>query len=218
MSPIFHLHNIKKLSMILPTLLISPTSLAKPQLDIDTDETSSVDVIDYEQNQSENTSKFILDPVTVTGYGFLYNKYNIPGSVDIITSNQIDEANIKTLDDLKAKVAGLTFQNNNAAGDSFIFIRGIGDFVDEYGKSTQVLIDGIPLENVEMRNILLQDEVKSIEILKGPQNVLYGPYAKAGAIDIKTKVPTKSGGSVCLGIGNDKQKNAYFNYNHVFNP
>ncbi|MFH4355416.1 MAG: TonB-dependent receptor [Neisseriaceae bacterium] len=168
--------------------------------------------------QNKESPVYTLNPVVVTGYGFSNFVYDIPGSVDVVRSDQINATNLRTLEELKGKVSGLTFQNNGSAADSYIFIRGVGDFIDEFGKSTQVSIDGMPLVNTEMKNILLQNEVESIEILKGPQNVLYGPYAKAGAINIKTKVPKKTGGTLGLSMGNDVQRGAYFNYNYVFNP
>ncbi len=133
------------------------------------------------------TDEIPLEDVVISAY-----KSGIPhgqsSSVSIITSKDIEQGGYRFVADVLQTVPGLTLvQNSTLGGTASVFIRGAKT------GNTVVLIDGVKvldpstIERTFDFGTLTTDSIERIEIIKGPQSVLYGSDATGGIINIVTK-------------------------------
>ncbi|HWL47604.1 MAG TPA: TonB-dependent receptor [Sphingomonadaceae bacterium] len=98
-----------------------------------------------------------------------------------------------------------SFRSNPAPGPYANFtIRGINNFTtnSQQDNGTVVNIGGVPLARPSGPNAMFYD-LERIEILKGPQGILYGRNATAGVVNIIPRAPgNEFGGSASLTMGN----------------
>jgi vitamin B12 transporter len=111
-------------------------------------------------------------------------------SVTVITGEELEERGITTLAEALREVAGIAVVQNSLGGLTSVFVRGA-----DTGQ-TVVMIDGVPIYDPSglakgdvswILPHLKVDQIERIEIVRGPQSVLYGSNAMAGAINIITK-------------------------------
>ncbi len=129
-----------------------------------------------------------LDEVVVSATKFDLNKRETGASVTVITEKEIEERGKANVVDLLKDVPGLTIvREADFGGKASVFIRG--------GKSGNVLVlvDGVesndpsnPDRSFDFAN-LTADNVERIEVLRGPQSLLYGSDATGGVINIITR-------------------------------
>ncbi len=109
-----------------------------------------------------------------------------PASVSVITSDDLEQKQIKRVSDALREIPGLSVVQSGAPGQlTSVFNRGLKS------EHTQVLLDGIPINQglAGLFNFadLTTDNIDRIEVVRGPQSVLYGPRGLAGVIQIFTK-------------------------------
>ena len=132
---------------------------------------------------------------------------NVPVTVDVFTSQQIQSAGIETPRDFVALVPNMTLVEVQNVGNSFITVRGISQARNSE-PSVAVLVDGVLETNPYQFDQELTD-IQQIEVLKGPQGALYGRNAIGGAIIIHTADPSDHfEGSGKLGVGNGTSEKA----------
>lgn len=116
--------------------------------------------------------------------------HDIPASVSVLTGDLVEETQISTRIEISHLDPSLTFQEGQNLSSSIISIRGIGSFSNSIGIEPSVVImtDG---EVAPRSSFIFQDlvDVERVEILKGPQGVLFGKNTSAGALHIITKKP-----------------------------
>jgi vitamin B12 transporter len=128
-----------------------------------------------------------LEDVIISAYKSTLT-YGQSSSVSIITSKDIEQGGYRFVSDVLQTVPGLTLvQNGTLGGTASVFIRGAKT------GNTVVLIDGVKvldpstIERTFDFGTLTTDSIERIEIIKGPQSVLYGSDATGGIINIVTK-------------------------------
>ncbi|MEJ5362397.1 MAG: TonB-dependent receptor [Spirochaetota bacterium] len=128
-----------------------------------------------------------LEDVIISAYKSTIS-YGESSSVCIITSKDIEQGGYRFVSDVLQTVPGLTLvQNGTLGGTASVFIRGAKT------GNTVVLIDGVKvldpstIERTFDFGTLTTDSIERIEIIKGPQSVLYGSDATGGVINIVTK-------------------------------
>jgi vitamin B12 transporter len=112
----------------------------------------------------------------------------VASSVTVITQDDIERKQYRTLPDALADVPGLNLvQSGGPGGTTAVFIRGTN------ANHTKVLIDGVdasdpssPDGSFDFAHLPLFG-VQRIEVLRGPQSGLYGSDAIGGVINIITK-------------------------------
>ncbi len=124
---------------------------------------------------------------------------DIPLSVQALDDREILAEGVRSVQDVTRLVAGLTFDMGGFLNDTRPALRGMQA---ERGRpSVAVLVDGQDLsgENISIAgggaslNARLFDLAR-VEVVRGPQAVLYGRNAFAGAINYVTRAPQASFG------------------------
>lgn len=130
-----------------------------------------------------------LDEVVVTASRSPKKQSEIGKVVHVITAEQLEQSQGRTLPDVLNLVPGLTIGGaGNSPGDiKSVYLRGAS------AGNTLILIDGVPVNDAsnisgefDISAIAL-DQVERIEVLKGGNSTLYGSDAIAGVINIITK-------------------------------
>ena len=123
-----------------------------------------------------------------------------PSSVSVIDSPDIDRKQIERVSDALREVPGLSVVQTGTPGQlTSVFTRGLRS------EHTQVLLDGIPvnqgLQGAFNFADLTTDNIERIEVVRGPQSILYGPRALAGVIQIFTKQGEETPGATFAAEG-----------------
>jgi vitamin B12 transporter len=112
----------------------------------------------------------------------------IASSVTVITAQDIEREQLRTVPDALKTVPGLNVvQSGGPGGLTSVFMRGTDS------RHTKVLIDGIDVSDpstvtrVFDLGQMLTADVDRIEVLRGPQSGLYGADALGGVISITTR-------------------------------
>src|SRR5579863_4111537 len=148
-----------------------------------------------------------LQEIVVTARKHDESLQNVPVAEDVFTQQQIQSAGIESPRDFVNLVPNMTLVEVQNVGNSFITIRGISQARNSE-PSVAVLVDGVLEPNPYEFDQELND-IKEIEVLKGPQGALYGRSAIGGAIIIQTADPADHfEGSAKAGIGNGLSEKA----------
>jgi iron complex outermembrane receptor protein len=114
----------------------------------------------------------------------------VPIQITALSSQQIQDAAVKSTADAVAQVAGVNFDRGYSYRSAFITMRGLTQ-INNADPPIAFVVDGVPQPNQETISVNLFD-VDRIEILKGPQGALYGRNAVGGAINVVSKQPSNS--------------------------
>ncbi len=137
--------------------------------------------------RAEDTTP-MLPPMVVTATRLPTPADQVGSSVTVITREEIERKQQRTLPDALGDVPGLNVvQSGGPGGQASVFIRGTN------ANQTKVLIDGIDASDpsssegaFDFAHVLTGD-IERIEVLRGPQSGLYGADAIGGVINIITK-------------------------------
>ena len=138
-----------------------------------------------------------LEEVVVTAQKREQSLQDVPISVNVIGGDKLDEVAIKKIDDLQAYVPNLVMSETGIGNN--IYIRGIGSGINPgFEQSSAMFVDGVHYGRGQLYRAPLFD-MNRIEVLRGPQSILFGKNAIAGAISLTTAAPTDEfEGSVSL--------------------
>jgi Fe(3+) dicitrate transport protein len=143
----------------------------------------------------------------------------LPGSVDIVERETLEQSRVLTTNEALRKIAGVHVRDEEGLGlRPNIGIRGLNPT-----RSNKVLLleDGIPLtyapygDNASYYHPPIE-RFERIEVLKGGAQIAYGPQTIAGLVNYITPTPpTRSAGSVSLAGGNRDYFNGHGNYGNT---
>jgi iron complex outermembrane receptor protein len=148
---------------------------------------------DEAMQRSGSDDAGVLQEVVVTAEKRSEDVLKVPLSVSAISGDQLLSQQITTLDDLARAVPGLSITSYGGAGLSNIEIRGISS--DAGNSTVSVYLDDVPITNRNNNNYSagaaepLLFDIKSIEVLRGPQGTLYGASSMGGTIKYITNQP-----------------------------
>lgn len=146
----------------------------------------------YSQNsflqKTDSTGFYKLSDIVISATKTITNTLEIANSISVIDSAEITNRNTLTLYDLLKTEYGLSFTSQGGRGTlSNVYLRGGSP------SYTLVLIDGVEMNLTSDPNgvydfsALWPDNIDRVEILRGPQSILYGSNAMGGVINIITK-------------------------------
>ena len=130
-----------------------------------------------------------VDEIIVTAEKREQNLQDVPIAVTAITGESLTKIGISNVEDLQFFVPGVSVTNDAMA---IINIRGIGTsaFGVATDPSTTVHYDGV---YISRPTTSYQDmfDVERIEVLRGPQGVLFGRNSAGGTLNIISQMPTR---------------------------
>ncbi len=142
------------------------------------------------ETQGEETDKQALssiEKIIVTAQKRVQSLKEVPLSVSVYTGEQIDKNATANLEELSFSVPNLTI--NESGISTNLFIRGVGSGVNlGFEQTVGTYIDGVYFGRARSARSALFD-IERIEVLKGPQDSLFGKNAIAGALNITTRQP-----------------------------
>lgn len=112
-----------------------------------------------------------------------------PSHIKVISSKEIADSATKDIPSLLERVGGISVSNLGSGNPAMsqISMRGYGE--NGFGR-VKILVDGENLANPNLLSpnyaSILKTGIDSVEILHGPQTVLYGDGASAGVINVKS--------------------------------
>jgi iron complex outermembrane recepter protein len=114
---------------------------------------------------------------------------DVPVSIAVITGEQIENAQITSIQDIGTRVPALSVaQFGGRAEVGYIFIRGLGNNSATHTLRAAAIIDDVPITDFRGINSNFLD-VEQVEILRGPQSTLYGLTAEAGLVVVRSRRP-----------------------------
>jgi outer membrane receptor protein involved in Fe transport len=130
----------------------------------------------------------VLEEIIVTAQKRQQSLQDVPISVSVLSGAKLEEANIENLDDLALYVPN--FSKGESGAGAIIQIRGIGTGSNAgFEQSVVMYMDDIALGRNPLARMPMMD-LERVEVLRGPQNVLFGKNSIAGAISLVTAKPT----------------------------
>jgi iron complex outermembrane recepter protein len=161
------------------------------------------------QQSDERGASEIAD-IVVTARRREENLQDAPISVTAISGEQLAASGAKDASEIGRSAPNVTFlTSTNSGGTSAfagIFIRGVGqdDFLPTADPGVGVYLDEVYLGRASGGALRLND-IKSIQVLRGPQGTLFGRNTVGGAVLVVSNRPDPSApsGRVDLGYGSD---------------
>ena len=132
----------------------------------------------------------VLEEVVVTAQKRAESLQDVPISVSAVSGEKLDRAGILNFADLSAYVPN--FQKADTALGPVLLIRGIGSGVNQsFEQSVVQYTDDVALGRAPLARMPFMDLAR-IEVLRGPQNVLFGKNSIGGALSLTTAEPTNT--------------------------
>lgn len=130
-----------------------------------------------------------LDPIVVTPTRYGEPSLDVSDSVTVIDEIEVRDAHSKNIPDILRTKAGIVVTDFLGNGKTNrVDMRGFGD---QANSNVLVLVDGRRTNQIDMSGAdwaqIDVNSVERIEIVRGPQSVLYGDNASGGVINIITK-------------------------------
>ena len=148
--------------------------------------------------ESEETD-LVIEEIIVTAQKREQNLQDVPISVAVVSGAELAARNSNEISELSQIVPGFSFGEGGSDAGRNVLIRGVGTQTFSRGveQSVGTVVDGVVVNNVGASVLDLSD-VSRVEVLRGPQGMLFGKNASAGLLNIVTNGPTEE---FALGIG-----------------
>ncbi len=149
-----------------------------------------------------------LERITVTAQKRVQSIQEIPSSITAMSGDDLAEQQATDLLDLSESLPNVHLTETSSS--KRIFMRGIGSGTNSgFEQSVALFRDGIYMGRGHQAKFPLLD-VERLEVIKGPQAVMFGKNATAGAISITSHKPFLDSdeieGSIDLSYGTDQQR------------
>jgi len=155
---------------------------------------------------SANTDLFSLSLEELTNLKVTAQKrterlQDVPLSIALMPRDNVLGANLLRVEDISHLDVSAVFDKRISFNKSSLKIRGVGTLVFGAGvePSVATFVDGVVMSRGGAGLDDLPD-LERVELLRGPQSVLFGKNASAGAIHIITRAPNRDESEHSLGI------------------
>lgn len=132
-----------------------------------------------------------LDEIVVTATKREQTLQEVPVAVTVTTRDTIEKAHIQDALDLQSVVPSLRIAQAQSTIQTNFIIRGFGNGANNVGiePSVGVFIDGVYRSRTSAQLSDLPN-LERVEVLRGPQNTLFGKGASAGVVSVVTASPS----------------------------
>lgn len=130
-----------------------------------------------------------LEEIVVTAQHREQSLKDVPISVAVIDGDFMEDQGIQRMADLQFSVPNFTMAESGIGTN--VFIRGIGSGNNQgFEQSVGIYVDGIHHGRAQQSRAPFLDLAR-IEVLRGPQSILFGKNSVAGALNMTTAKPTE---------------------------
>ncbi len=130
----------------------------------------------------------MLEEIIVTAQKRVQSLQDVPISVNVMAGEKIGEAGISKIEDLQSYVPNFTMSETGIGTN--IYMRGLGSGINQgFEQSVGLYKDGAYYGRAQLSRAPFLD-LERVEVLRGPQNILYGKNSIAGAISMMSARPT----------------------------
>ena len=130
-------------------------------------------------------AKLLLDNIVVSAGRKVQAIQDVPISVSILGTREIEQRNISSLDDMMRQIPGVQVNSSE------ISLRGSSGFAFGLGSRATLLIDDFPMlsaDNGDMKfDLIPSSAIGRIEVVKGSGSALYGTSATGGVVNLISK-------------------------------
>ncbi|NIB38837.1 TonB-dependent receptor [Pseudomaricurvus alkylphenolicus] len=140
------------------------------------------------QSSLVQSDTFTLEEIIVTAQKRVQSLQDVPVAVSALSGDELFSGGVSTTIELEKVVPNLAINNNGAF--TAIYLRGVGTQLANAGleSSAPVYLDDSYMPRA-YGGLFGFGDVERIEVLKGPQGILFGRNATAGAIRAITADP-----------------------------
>ena len=129
-----------------------------------------------------------LETITVTAQAREQSLADVPISVSAVDAAKLQETATARVEDLQYLVPNFTMTETGIGTN--LFSRGIGSGINQaFEQSVAMFVDGVHYGRAQQARMPFLD-LQRVEMLRGPQSILFGKNAVAGALNITTAKPT----------------------------
>ncbi|MBR2173864.1 TonB-dependent receptor [Sphingopyxis sp.] len=127
--------------------------------------------------------------IIVTARKRVENVQDVSESITVVSGESIETMQVIQPSDLTRIAPALTFRDNPIPTSSGFAVRGIGTstFSSTVEQSVSTVVDGVVLGQPQSAAALI--DIGRVEVLEGPQGLLFGKNASAGLVNIVTNTP-----------------------------
>lgn len=139
------------------------------------------------QEQSASRSSLALEEIVVTARRRTESLQDVPVVVSVVTSEALEQLNIRRLEDIQVIVPGLNLASDLIAPSASM--RGVR--FDTYASGANPTVEFYLNDSPIATPVAMQAmfDVGQIEVLRGPQGTLRGRASPSGSITITTQRP-----------------------------
>lgn len=146
-------------------------------------------------NFSITPAEVEIDKINVTATKTEQTLQKTPSSINLVSSEEIEQKNKFTFDEVMQDVQGVTINRTSGINVSALSIRGSSDVAGGgIGNRVLLLLDGRPSLTGDSKGALWSlipvAIIERTEVVKGAFSSLYGSSAIGGVVNVITKKPT----------------------------
>ncbi len=162
--------------------------------------------------QAADKEALVVEEVVVTARKREENLQETPIAITAVGGAQLQARGAADLTAIESLAPNVHFSasqpTSGLSGATAVFIRGIGqrDFTINVDPAVGIYFDGVYVGR-SIGALMDLVEIERVEVLRGPQNTLFGRNTIGGAISVVTKAPSSTfGGSVKAAGGEDSYR------------
>lgn len=130
-----------------------------------------------------------LEEILVTSQKREQRLGEVPISVNTVSGSKLEQLNITGIERMADYVPGLNMTETGIG--TTVSIRGISSGVNQgFEQSAAQFVDGVHFGRAQLSRAPFLD-IERVEVLRGPQSILFGKNSTAGAISITSARPTQ---------------------------
>ena len=138
---------------------------------------------------SEQNEEDVIELI-VTAQKRAENLQDVPISITVIDRDQLESGDVKSFEEVAKNTPNFSvFNGGTNRLSSFYSVRGISNFNAFSRDGVGIYVDDVPYDFSGFQNLGFND-LERVEILRGPQNTLYGRSSLGGVINVVTRKPT----------------------------
>ncbi len=150
-----------------------------------------------------------LEEITVTAEKRQESLQDVGVAVSAYTGDELEKRSIREARDLFDRLPNVSMQSNSSDSQAQVSIRGLSfpTFVPTGVQPVGIFQDEINLNSPQVTGLSLFD-LERVEVVRGPQNTLYGRNTTGGAVNYisrKPKIGAGTSGRFSVGYGKNNQ-------------